>query len=111
MKRGQTPDSKIRPESYRFLREHVYSRAGIVLEDDQPSLLESRLLPIITNSIDDLCAVLLAALEPGLILPVVEAMTTNETYFFRYPAHYEAIRSVLLLRRKQDQRCLERLRF
>jgi chemotaxis protein methyltransferase CheR len=115
MNRSQTPVSKIRAESYRFLRDHVYSQAGIVLEDDQPFLLESRLLPIVRQlglgSIDDLCAVLLATPEPALSRQVVEAMTTNETYFFRYPAHYEAIRSVLLPRLTQDRRDLKRLRF
>jgi chemotaxis protein methyltransferase CheR len=42
---------------------------------------------------------------------VVEAMTTNETYFFRDPAHYEAIRTVLLARLKEDRRDTKKLRF
>ena len=38
-------------------------------------------------------------------------MTTNETYFFRDPAHYEAIRTVLLPRLKDDRRDTKKLRF
>jgi chemotaxis protein methyltransferase CheR len=38
-------------------------------------------------------------------------MTTNETYFFRDPAHYEAIRTVLLPRLKEDRRDTKKLRF
>ncbi len=38
-------------------------------------------------------------------------MTTNETYFFRDPAHYDAIRTVLLPRLKQDRRDTKKLRF
>jgi chemotaxis protein methyltransferase CheR len=38
-------------------------------------------------------------------------MTTNETYFFRDPAHYEAIRTVLLPRLKEDRRDMKKLRF
>jgi chemotaxis protein methyltransferase CheR len=42
---------------------------------------------------------------------VVEAMTTNETYFFRDPAHYDAIRSILLPRLELQQQDTKRLRF
>jgi chemotaxis protein methyltransferase CheR len=42
---------------------------------------------------------------------VVEAMTTNETYFFRDPAQYEAIRTVLLPRLKAEKRDTQSLRF
>jgi chemotaxis protein methyltransferase CheR len=42
---------------------------------------------------------------------VVEAMTTNETYFFRDPAQYDAIRSVLLPQLKEQRRDTRRLRF
>ena len=38
-------------------------------------------------------------------------MTTNETYFFRDPAHYEAIRTVLLPRLKEERRDTKNLRF
>jgi chemotaxis protein methyltransferase CheR len=38
-------------------------------------------------------------------------MTTNETYFFRDPAHYEAIRTVLLPRLKEGRRDTRKLRF
>ncbi len=34
-------------ENYRFLQEHVYSQAGIVLEEDKQYLFESRLTPIV----------------------------------------------------------------
>jgi chemotaxis protein methyltransferase CheR len=38
-------------------------------------------------------------------------MTTNETYFFREPAHYAAIKSVLLPRLKEERKASGRLRF
>src|SRR5450432_2386911 len=38
-------------------------------------------------------------------------MTTNETYFFRDPAHYEAIRTVLSPRLKEERRDTKKLRF
>ena len=38
-------------------------------------------------------------------------MTTNETYFFRDPAHYDAIRTVLLPRLKEERQDTKKLRF
>ena len=55
-----TPNAAIDPENYRFLQEHVYSQAGIVVEADKHYLFESRLSPIVRQlglgSINDLCA-------------------------------------------------------
>ena len=38
-------------------------------------------------------------------------MTTNETYFFRDPSHYDAIRNVLLPRLMEERRATKKLRF
>ncbi|MGC9998639.1 MAG: protein-glutamate O-methyltransferase CheR [Bryobacteraceae bacterium] len=111
----QTPIPEIYSENYRFLQEHVYSQSGIVLEGDKHYLFESRLAPIVRQlglgSINDLCALLRATREIQVGRQVVEAMTTNETYFFRDPAHYDAIRSVLLPKLKEERRDYRRLRF
>ncbi len=102
-------------ENYRFLQQHVYSHAGIVLEEDKQYLFESRLAPIVRklglNSINDLCTLLRTSREAEVSLQVVEAMTTNETYFFRDPSHYDAIRTVLLPKLKQDRMDTKKLRF
>src|SRR5215831_4448809 len=99
-----TPD--IRSENYRFLQEHVYARAGIVVETGKEYLFENRLSPIVRKlgleSINDLCALMMATREPEIGRQVVEAMTTNETYFFRDPAQYTAIRKILLPRLKEE---------
>ncbi len=112
---SQTPVAEIYSANYRFLQEHVYSQAGIVLEEDKRYLFESRLTPIVRQlgleSINDLCALLQATREPEVGRQVVEAMTTNETYFFRDPAHYEAIRTVLLPRLREERRDNRKLRF
>ncbi|MGA2673106.1 MAG: protein-glutamate O-methyltransferase CheR [Terracidiphilus sp.] len=107
--------TEILPENYRFLQKHVYSQVGIVLEDNKHYLFESRLAPIVKQfslgSINELCAVLLAKRNPEIGLQVVEAMTTNETYFFRDPAQYEAIRTVLLPRLREERQATKKLRF
>jgi chemotaxis protein methyltransferase CheR len=58
-----------------------------------------------------LCALLRATRQPEVGRQVVEAMTTNETYFFRDPAHYDAIRTALLSRLKEERRDTKKLRF
>jgi chemotaxis protein methyltransferase CheR len=107
--------TQILPENYRFLQEHVHSQVGIVLEDNKHYLFESRLAPIVKQhglgSINDLCVLLRSKRNVALGHQVVEAMTTNETYFFRDPAQYEAIRTVLLPKLKQERGDTRKLRF
>jgi chemotaxis protein methyltransferase CheR len=108
-------NTDILPENYRFLQEHIRSQVGIVLEDNKHYLFESRLGPIVKQhglgSINHLCTLLRAKSNPELAHQVVEAMTTNETYFFRDPAQYDVIRTVLLPRLKEERRDTKKLRF
>jgi chemotaxis protein methyltransferase CheR len=105
----------INPENYRFLQEHVYASSGIVLDQDKHYLFENRLAPIVRQrglgSINDLCSLLARGRESEVGREVVEAMTTNETYFFRDPAQYTAIRSVLLPELRQIRGDQKKLRF
>jgi chemotaxis protein methyltransferase CheR len=112
---SQTLVSEILPENYRFLQALVYSEVGIVLENNKSYLFESRLVPIVKQlslgSINALCDHIHGKRNPEIGHQVVEAMTTNETYFFRDPAQYEAIRTVLLPRLKEERQATRRLRF
>jgi chemotaxis protein methyltransferase CheR len=112
---SQILDRAILPENYRFLQQHVYSQVGIVLEEDKHYLFESRLAPIVKQlglkSTNDLCVLLHTKDNQELGNRVAEAMTTNETYFFREPHQYEAIRTVLLPKLKEDRRDSRNLRF
>ena len=107
--------TEIDAENSRFHQQHVHTQAGIVLEGNKHYLFESRLAPIVRqlglHSINDLCALLRANHEPEVARQVVEAMTTNETYFFRDPAHYDAIRNVLLPQLKGERADFKKLRF
>lgn len=102
-------------DNYKFLQAHVYAQTGIVLEDDKHYLFECRLAPIVRqlgmDSINDLCDLLRRRRDAAVAYQVSEAMTTNETYFFREPAHYDAIRTVLLPRLRQERNDTRKLRF
>jgi chemotaxis protein methyltransferase CheR len=112
---SQTLVTEILPENYRFLQAHIYSQVGIVLEDNKHYLFESRLAPIVKQfslgSINNLCDVLHSRRNPEIGQQVVEAMTTNETYFFRDPAQYDAIKTVLLPRLREERAATRTLRF
>jgi chemotaxis protein methyltransferase CheR len=91
---------KISPADYAFLQQHIYRESGIVIDETKEYLLTARLMPIVhrqsLQTISDLCALLRATGVPALKQQVVEAMTTNETQFFRDSGPFEALRSQLL---------------
>jgi chemotaxis protein methyltransferase CheR len=107
-------DPGIHSENYRILQDHIYSRVGIVLEHDKHYLFESRLSPIVRQlglgSINELCSLIRADGESEVSRNIVEAMTTNETFFFREPAHYDALRDFLLPKIKRERANVKRVR-
>jgi len=54
---------------------------------------------------------MLAKRNPEIGQQVVEAMTTNETYFYRDPTQYEAIRTVLVPRLIEERKTTRTMRF
>lgn len=105
----------LQPENYRFLQDCVYKESGIVIDSDKHYLLEARLMPVVKKqqltSLNDLCNLLRATRTPDLRRQVVEAMTTHETLFFRDPAQYDALRTVLLPQLIEQRRALRSLSF
>jgi chemotaxis protein methyltransferase CheR len=88
------------PLDYDFLRKALKARSGLVLSADKQYLVESRLLPIARKAGFANLGELVAALKRGdtdaLMTKVVEAMTTNETFFFRDKTPFENFRSTVL---------------
>ncbi|NDF11449.1 MAG: chemotaxis protein CheR [Proteobacteria bacterium] len=70
-----------------FLVKFIHEKSGIALGKDKHYLLESRLLSVIRlhnlDSINTLSKTLKTAANANLVNDVIEAMTTNETSFFR----------------------------
>jgi len=90
----------ISPRNYTFLQTYIYRESGIVLDDDKQYLFESRLRPIVVRenlaSIDALCDLVAAGRAPALATRVVDAMTTNETLFFRDTGIFETMKTTVL---------------
>ncbi len=87
------------PLDYDFLRKCLKRRSGLVLSADKQYLVESRLLPVARKAGLGSLGGLVAALKRGndaLMTTVVEAMMTNESFFFRDKLPFENFRSTVL---------------
>jgi chemotaxis protein methyltransferase CheR len=100
------------PLDYDYLQKILKDRSGLMLSADKKYLLESRLLPLARKigvaGISDLVAKMKAGGE-ALIRDVVEAMTTNETFFFRDKTPFDHFKDGVvpeLLRARADRRAL-----
>ncbi len=88
------------PHDYDFLRNLLKVRSGLVLGADKQYLVESRLLPVARKAgLADLAALVQRLKGPDaepLALQVVEAMMTNETFFFRDRIPFEQFRDTIM---------------
>jgi chemotaxis protein methyltransferase CheR len=90
----------VTPLDYDFLRGALKQRSGLVLSADKQYLVESRLLPVARKAGLANLGALVEALKPGnddaLMSAVVEAMATNESFFFRDKIPFEHFRSIVM---------------
>jgi len=90
----------VTPLEYDFLRKCLKERSGLVLSADKQYLVESRLLPVARKAglagLGQLVEALRLADADVLMTEVVEAMTTNESYFFRDKTPFEYFRSTIM---------------
>ena len=95
-----TAKTVVSEDNYNFLQRYVYQQSGIVLDDGKHYLLDARLTPLARRrqaaTIDDLCNLLRATKEDSLHREVLDAMTTNETFFFRDVAPFDVLRDHIL---------------
>lgn len=86
---------------FAYLRQFLKQQAGIVISEDKDYLIESRLLPIAhrnqLTSVTALIAQLMSQkADQSLATQVVDAMTTNETFFFRDKTPFDQFTNVIL---------------
>src|SRR6476620_2343707 len=84
---------------YEFLRKLLKERSGLDLSSDKQYLVESRLTPLARrvglSGIAELVQKIRSGTEP-LTSEVVEAMTTNETFFFRDKIPFDHLKEAVL---------------
>ena len=88
------------PQDYEYLRKLLKARSGLVLSSEKHYLVESRLLPVARRNglfnLTGLVAKLRGPAAEPLIVEVVEAMTTNESFFFRDKLPFEHFRDAIM---------------
>ena len=85
---------------FNYIRDFVLARSAIVIEDGKEYLVESRVGPVAKNEGFDSIEQLIQAVRNnpgnGLQDKIVEALTTNETSFFRDVHPFETLKNVIL---------------
>ncbi|WP_028351568.1 CheR family methyltransferase [Bradyrhizobium murdochi] len=87
------------PPDYEYLRKLLKDHSGLDLSADKQYLIESRLLPLSRKCGVSGIGELVQKMKGGsasIIAQVVEAMTTNETFFFRDKVPFEHFRDTIV---------------
>jgi chemotaxis protein methyltransferase CheR len=83
-----------------FICQILKQRSGLMLGNDKAYLLESRLLPVARKyklaSFEDLVRLIRVKSDETVIKDVVEAMTTNESFFFRDTKPFDQFKQIVL---------------
>lgn len=105
----------IQTEDFELLRAVVKSRSGLTLSPDKAYLLENRLMAVARkwgmDDIDGLATTVRG--EPGeeLLREITEAMTTNETLFFRDNSPFEQLQKVVFPRLMANRQSTRHIRI
>jgi chemotaxis protein methyltransferase CheR len=90
----------VNDQDFKFFEELLRKESGLVITPEKVYLLESRLLPLAqkceVQGLDGLAQKMRATRDVELQRAVVEAMTTNETSFFRDATPFQRLKEDLL---------------
>jgi chemotaxis protein methyltransferase CheR len=88
-------------DAFQFVATFLRERSGLSLTDDKLYLLESRLQPIArTQGLKDIAELIaklrVKGLSPSVEIEIIEAMTTNESMFFRDTSPFDHFSKVMM---------------
>jgi chemotaxis protein methyltransferase CheR len=90
----------MKPADFELLSGMLRSRSGLVLSKDKVYLLETRLMPVARKrgleNVEALVEQVRTKKEEVLFRDITEAMTTNETFFYRDSKPFDAFRDDIL---------------
>jgi chemotaxis protein methyltransferase CheR len=93
---------------YKQFRDFLEQQCGIVLGDNKQYLVKSRLAPLMTRfniaTLSQLVAKTLSPLERQLRSAVIDAMTTNETLWFRDTYPFDLLKKQIFPELEKDHR-------
>jgi chemotaxis protein methyltransferase CheR len=100
---------------YAYLRQLVLAESANLIDPSRNALFETRLTPIArmagASSLEDLVGLLRVDRTPQLHRAVAEAMTINETSFFRDGKPFDTLRETILPRLIENRAAERRLRI
>ncbi|NBC96168.1 MAG: chemotaxis protein CheR [Deinococcus-Thermus bacterium] len=90
----------MKPDDFTLFQTLLKQRSGLVVTPDKAYLLESRLMPVARRwnlkSLDEVAQTLRQRRDEQLARDITEAMTTNESSFFRDVRPFDQFRDVVL---------------
>jgi len=90
----------IEQNEFELMRKYIDSSCGIVVGDEKSYLIESRLAKLVaetgSESFREFYEILMTNRIPGLRDKVIDAITTNETLWFRDGYPFEILKKVIL---------------
>ncbi len=96
-------DIQITDQEYALFQRLIYKIAGISLSDAKKVLLVGRLTKRLRqydlSTFSEYYRMLAAGDNPEELQTMVDLLTTNETYFFREPQHFEFLRNEIIAKR------------
>jgi chemotaxis protein methyltransferase CheR len=103
------------PADYAFLSEFLLESSGLSLGHNKEYLLEGRLIPLAQSwglaGIEELVQILKRGQDQRLSSAVTEAMTTNETSFFRDKSPFDDLKNHILPNLIEARKNIKTLRF
>ncbi len=103
------------PRDFDYLRTLLKSASGLVLTDDKQYLIESRLLPVAKKlkfeTLDAMVAELRRSEATSLKNQIVEAMTINESFFFRDKTPFDNFENIMLPKLLEAKKAQKHLRI
>ena len=89
----------VNADAFGFIRDLLHRESKICIEEDQDYLVDTRLAPIAqeqgVSSVNELVDILRRQPTTSLIASIVDALTTNETSFFRDKPFFETLEQVV----------------
>lgn len=96
--------SPLSDQEFKLFQRLIYKIAGISLSDAKKVLLVGRLSRRLKvydfASFSEYYKMLASGQHPDEVQTMVDLLTTNETYFFREPKHFEFLRDEIIAKRK-----------
>ena len=90
----------MKPLDFEYLQKLLKDRSGLVLSAEKVYLVESRLTPVAQrhgmSGLGDLIQAMRTGKDEALLVEVTDAMTTNESFFFRDIQPFETLRNNVL---------------